>query len=711
MPFLQKLWAVPASLAGAGMLCLIWNIWRTLRYSGLMDVKSRILLALKFSAGAYLAVAALLFFVILFWKRCGGSIFSFLYRHRFLIALLAWVLCIIFKINGSSVACWGDFLGKDINSRGLLLGTSRIIRSDEWATYTPMILSQQYGAGAYPYFSEILRGTTTDTFIVYGLPVMDIAVLFRPFHWGFLFLGAERGFSFYWCGRIIALAVVSFEFGMLVTKNNKLYSLLITLLFTLSPTVQWWVGVNGFVEMMVFGQLSILLLYRYMHTERFLLRLCCGLLLVLCAGGFILTFYPAWQVPMGYIILGMLIWVVVNFWKEFHFQPKKDVPLFAGCLFLLGIGMAFIFLKSSDAVGTVLNTVYPGHRVSRGGGVILEMLRYGGNVFLPLISANLPGNPCEQSAFISFAPLGLILTIYLFFKEQKRDLLLEILFVINLFLHSFMIFEYPSALAEATLLSKTMPEKIAQIVGILDILMLFRVLSLLKAQIKRPAAVALSILFACGISLVNQKFYGAYLTPVLLGGLTILFFLGSYFLLRSKEKHIKVPAALFFFLLMFFSGGLVNPVQHGFDVIYDTNLMKEVQNIVSEDPDGLWICDNLGYPMNDYFIMGGAPTIDSINTYPAMERWKALDPQGQYEEIYNRYAHIATTLIPDATRFEMDMSQTLDTFSLLLSVKDLKKLQVSYVASNRNLTGLKTESITFEPITEAEDIYIFRVNF
>lgn len=699
-----------SALSGSAIMWLLFNIWHTLRYSGTMDGISRVLLALHIPFWGWLGTAALLLPVLYLCGRYGSSVGEFLYRYRFLLAAALWIFCILFKISGASVACWGDFLGTDLDARGLLLGTSRVIRSDEWATYTPMMLSQQYGQnGAYPYFSEILRGTSTDTFIVYGLPVRDPAVLFRPFHWGFLFLGAERGFSFYWCGRIIALALVSFELGMLVTQSRKFYAFLISLLFTLAPTVQWWIGVNGLVEMLVFGQLAVLLLHHYMHTESFLLRFCIGLLLVICAGGYILVFYPAWQVPIAYVVLSLLIWVILDSWKDFRFSPGKDLPILAGCAALLCTGMAYIFLKSSDTVSAVLNTAYPGQRIDCGGGDFFEMLRYGGNFFFPLFSVDLPGGPCELSVFISFAPMGFLLALFVLLKEKKADSLLAVLLGFDLFLNTYMMFSYPEILAKLTLLSKSTPGRVTQVIGILDILLLFRSLTLLKTRLSRRSAAGLSILFAAFVSLFNRRAYGAYLPPLFLAGLMIILFFGCFLLLGSSRKPEKRIAALFFPLLMFLSGGLVNPVQQGLDVIYNTDLMKEVQTITARDPDGLWICDNLGYPLNDYFIMGGAPTIDSVHTYPTMEHWRALDPEGNYTEVYNRFAHVMTSLQKEETVFLMTEDQMLDTIILCLDIDDLRTLHVSYVATNRRLEDLNTETISFEQIGNAQEVRIYKV--
>lgn len=707
---LQKGLQLIASLSAAAVLCITWNIWRTLRFSGIMEVKDRILLALQIPILGWLLTAAVIWLLYSFLARYGEQTAEFLYRYRFLIAAAVWILCIIFKINGSSIAYWGEHLGIDLDSRGLLLGTSRGIRADEWATYTPMMLSQQYNSdGAFPYFSEVIRGTTTDTFIVYGLPVKDIAVLFRPFHWGFLFLGAERGFSFYWCGRVIALALVSFEFGMLITKGNRTYSWLLAVLFTLAPTVQWWIGVNGLLEMMIFGQLSVLMLHRYMHTEIIWKRLLCGLVLVVCAGGFVLVFYPAWQVPIAYIILGLLLWVLLDSWKTFSFRAKRDLPVLIGCLLLLGIGMAYVFLKSSDSVLVTLNTAYPGKRVNTGGGDFLEMLRYGGTFFFPLISANLTGNHSEMSVFVSFAPLGVLLSLFVIFKEKTRDRLLIIMIAAELFLNVYMIFGFPELLAKVTLLSKSSTGRVTQIIGIVDLILLFRALSLWKTEIKKRYIVLIAVIFSGLLSAWNCSVYGAYLSKALTLAMAVILFAGCALLLGSRTRAGRRLSAVFFTFLMFYCGGLVNPVQQGTDVVYDTDLMRAVREIVEEEPDGLWICDNLGYPMNDYFIMGGAPTIDSINVYPDTERWASIDPDGKYEEIYNRYAHITTVLHQGETTFRMGVNGLVDNFDLDLNVDDLRTLDVSYVASMRGLEELETENVGFELIEEVQGIYLYRV--
>ena len=188
-----------------------------------------------------------------------------IYQYRYYIAVIVFLLCVIFEISGSSIGAWQDFIPIDGIEDGVILGKSRMIRTDEWAVLSPMTFSQFFDG--FHYFSDIIRADKTDVFMVYGLPVLNIMQLFRPFQIGFLFLGMAKGLSFFWCGRWIALFMVTFEFLMLLTKKNKLLSFVGATMITLAPIVQWWFAINGIVEIFVFGELAILLLHQYMNTE------------------------------------------------------------------------------------------------------------------------------------------------------------------------------------------------------------------------------------------------------------------------------------------------------------------------------------------------------------------------------------------------------------------------------------------------------------
>ena len=310
--------------------------------------------------------------------------FNFIYEYRYLIAITLFVLCVWLKLNGSSIAMWSQYIntGESINS-GLVFGMPRAIRSDEWALYTPMALSQYHNlSGSFPYFSDTVRAASTDVFLVYGQPVKDIAIIFRPFQIGYLFLDPGRGLSFFWYGRLIALFMVTFEFGMLITKSKKRLSFILSMLISLSPIIQWWFSINGLVEMIIFGQLALIIINKYIKEANYIKKSFYMIVLVVCAGGYILTFYPSWQISLFYVFLAVFIWIIWDNYGKIKLSYKDFIIIIFGII-LLSISMLHVLIKSQDTINIIMNTAYPGNRFETGGGEIKRFFNYAVNMFLP----------------------------------------------------------------------------------------------------------------------------------------------------------------------------------------------------------------------------------------------------------------------------------------------------------------------------------------
>ena len=287
---------------------------------------------------------------------------DFIYKYRFIIAILILIIGVLCEISGSSISSWNSILQTGITGDvDLLYGTPRSIRSDEWAVFMPMIFSQCLNG--FKYFSEAIRGDLTDVFMIYGLPVMNLMQIFRPFLIGFLFLGISKGLSFFWISRIIVLFLVTFEFGMILSKKDKILSFIAALLVTFSPQVQWWFAVNGTAELFIFGELALVLLYKYMNTEMFKTRLLILFFMIICAGGYILILYPAWQIPLFYVFLMLAIWIIIENRKNCKINKKDIVSIVLAILIFAGC-MGYIFTKSLDTIKTITSTVYPGGRIS-----------------------------------------------------------------------------------------------------------------------------------------------------------------------------------------------------------------------------------------------------------------------------------------------------------------------------------------------------------
>lgn len=186
-------------------------------------------------------------------------------------------------------------------------------------------------------------------------------------------------------------------------------------------------------------------------------------------------------------------------------------------------------------------------------------------------------------------------------------------------------------------------------------------------------------------------------------GVTIgLLYLAFRTLLGGNERRI----VFWISVIAFLSGLSVNPLRSGADVILDSELVSEIKAI-DDAQEGDWIVDGLGYPMTNVPLFAGAPTLNSTNAYPNLSLWRSLDPNGQYEEVYNRYAHVMVDVIPEGEPvFELVQA---DIFKLTLPVDLLDDLQVSYIMSNRDLTLYNRDWITFTLIEEANGVLIYKV--
>ena len=154
------------------------------------------------------------------------------------------------------------------------------------------------------------------------------------------------------------------------------------------------------------------------------------------------------------------------------------------------------------------------------------------------------------------------------------------------------------------------------------------------------------------------------------------------------------------------TGGLVNPIDHGTDVIYESPLISEVEKIVESDPNALWITQTLP---TDYIIPVGAKTVNSVNTYPDLKKWEKLDVNNQYSDIYNRYAHIVFDIQnTNDTTFELLHP---DRFAIHINVNDLEKLNITYIATDKNLEKFTNDNVTFKEISHVKKYKIYHVSY
>ena len=642
--------------------------------------------------------------------------FELIYKYRFVLSFLLLIMLVSFKISGSSMGCWKLFLGD--GESGIRLGEPRVWRSDEWGTLTPLCFRQQYNTlGAYNRYSQTLGSILTDNMLVYGQPSWDILTLFRPFYWGYLFFGSERGLSWFWCSRLIVLFLSWFELGMLITDGQKKLSVMLSICVSFAPFLQWWFAINGLVEMLIYGACFVLG-SNYLVSHAFNPRkIAVAVGMAVCAVGYVLTFYPTWMVPVAWGFVPLFLWVVI--WK-FNRKVLRRVDVMPWLLIFVitAAGLTILAVTSWDVITAELNSVYPGNApLSSGGTGLWWMMKYP----ISLVSRfSMNELIVENSSIICFAPAGFILALWVIIKEKKKDPLLILLLGINLFLAWYYCVGIPKWLAKMLLLSFVNSNRGPQVLGFLRLTLFVRAVALKEKAPKRWLAALAAVIssavpmrLALGFTkyepggLRYEYFDTAEKIVVVWAILAVVF----YLLYRARKSKYTM-AVLGVCTVVLASSIWINPVAKGVPEITKSETMQQIRDLVKEDPQAIWLAVDMAYPATNIPAMAGADCLNTTQTYPQKTRWEMLDKEGEYEDIYNRYCHIRASL---GSKTMLELVST-DYVEVTLSPEDLKKLNIRYIVSTNDFdekiatgtTNIFTDSdIEFQKYYEGAQLSIY----
>lgn len=643
--------------------------------------------------------------------------FELIYEYRFVLSFLLLIMLVSFKISGSSMGCWKLFLGD--GESGIRLGEPRVWRSDEWGTLTPLCFRQQYNTlGSYNRYSQTLGSILTDNMLVYGQPSWDILTLFRPFYWGYLFFGSERGLSWFWCSRLIVLFLSWFELGMLITDGQKKLSVMLSICVSFAPFLQWWFAINGLVEMLIYGACFVLG-SNYLVSRAFNPRkIAVAVGMAVCAVGYVLTFYPTWMVPVAWGFVPLFLWVVIwNFDRKV--LRRVDVVPWLLIFVITAAGLTVLAVTSWDVIKAELNSVYPGNApLSSGGTGLWWMMKYP----ISLVSRfSMNELIVENSSIICFAPAGFILALWVIIKEKKKDPLLILLLGMNLFLAWYYCVGIPKWLAKMLLLSFVNSNRGPQVLGFLRLTLFVRAVALKEKAPKRWLAALAAVIssavpmrLALGFTkyepggLRYEYFDTAEKILVVWAILAVVF----YLLYRARKSKYTM-AVLGVCTVVLASSIWINPVAKGVPEITKSETMQQIRDLVKEDPQAIWLVVDMAYPATNIPAMAGADCLNTTQTYPQKTRWEMLDQEGEYEDIYNRYCHIRASL---GSKTMLELVST-DYVEVTLSPEELKKLNIRYIVSTNDfdekiaagITNIFTDSgIEFQKYYEGAQLSIFR---
>lgn len=610
-----------------------------------------------------------------------------------------------FKINGSSVAMYNTRLSVHMgDDKNLLFGSPRAIRSDQWLAGIPIYVSQDINNE--PNINEdIGDGIDMST---QNMPQSNILTMFRPASLVFFITNdTEFAYSFLWWFELATLLIGTYLLLLELTKKNLLISIFGSLLFLATPFIQWWNQPN-MIAWISFGLFFFLRIIKERHWIKSILY---GLGLSYSIVTYVLFLYPAFQIPLAYVALAIAIGVVIKDRKQILKNIKTILSVFI-CSVLIAIGFIFLFYEqASNVIEITMQTVYPGERfISAGGGSIDWLFDGFYNILLQRDSNTAPfGNQCESSNFFLLFPPIIIWVIYknilLYIKRKKIDWIGLCVSFVLIFFTLWYLLPLPDVISKYTLFSNVLPQRLFIGFGYGSYLLMFYVLAnkeIYKLKKRRwldwVLCILLSVSFGYLMYVVGNNLYNIspdffkspsfiptdmkiYAVVVLVVLLLIMLFVGW--------------KRLFMFTIFMFGFGstfYINPIYKGLDILINTDLAEYITELSSED-DSKWVIygDNA---FSQYALANGASIINGIHTYPQFGIWSVLDPDGEYMDVYNRFAHVSVSDYEDGEEFirltAMDaLEVNIDPCDTKWNELDVKYILSTYEMDKECLTPLK----------------------
>lgn len=597
-------------------------------------------------------------------------LYGYIYKYRVWIAIGLFVFCVANQFNFSSINQWDNYVQTGSGSEYVepIFGKSRAIRSDEWLVDLPRAMSAEYVN--YGKINDIVRATKTSDLSASGL-YLSYSALAKPAEWGYYLFGTSYGVSFFWSFRMIFGFLIMFEFIMLLTKQNKFVSIMGAVMIWFSSYNMWWASA---LDWMMEGCAALVLAGYFLKLQDRKKRIIFGLGIAVATSNFIVDLYPAWMVPAGYVFLVLLIWLIIKNISVLKRYTIKDWIIVVVCLsFMCSIVGTYLY-NYMDYIKAITKTVYPGKRIGVGGFSLIKLLGYFSSFFSSFVDYQ---NPCEMGCFYGVFPVGIVVYILALIKKGGRSLLMWLLMIPAALLTPYCLTEIPERIAKITLLSYTVPERAVDILGFLMVLYFLIGISELENDglDRKIGLIVCTLSVGCAVLYEKWNYMSEkrWILTIVLAIFTTIYFTC---VISKVNLKLKKCASCVFIGIIFVDGIAINPLMSGVDAITSKPMAKEVNKIVQENRNAKWITtDGI---IGNYLIACGAPTYNSVNYIPNYEFWKKIDPQGNYEEDYNRYAHVGVNFTDENTSVELLQE---DSINLNLSYNDLNKIDVTYIAS------------------------------
>ena len=511
---------------------------------------------------------------------------------------------------------------------GLLFGSPRPIKSDEWDTGTPQIIARtlyRNRTSFYHYLPSILDDP---------LPRHSLRLIFQPFSWTFLIDNA-LGFSVYFSLSFV-LGLLFWPKAFQVIGLDRKISILGGLSVMLSTFVIGWFthrpGIYGILPILIFSFFRL----NSHKLLKFLLLFWLGMVYLEY------TFYPPET------LLSVLFVILLVFYKG-NFRENFPGYLLAA-LGLLASLILYIYLNK-QIWAPYGSTLYPGQRVVPSGLLPfksflaqLSPIGYGQSYIIHLA----PSNELESATFGSLLPLFVALLVD-FNRRLLRDTKLRLLVIAFCGLTCYQLISGLDMLGRITFLSKVPANRTLFLSGLILTLICIHALNFhRKSRItwQRTAIPAFSAITFMLIPLVSMmKSKSTYLS-VLHQSDVFLILAFSFLTLTSmfiKNRSLKPEAYLMLFSAPLWIIALHwNPVAKAKDFFspINSNVTQALENIQNSGQ-----THNLavyGFP-GQILYGAGLKSLTDRPDIPDLVQLRTMFPalsQSEFDYLFNRVAEI-----------------------------------------------------------------------
>lgn len=571
--------------------------------------------------------------------------------------------------DGSGAQQWGDSLP---------------IRSDEWLTQAPIDLSVlANGTSSAPALSQdpdliyqISSGQVVESVLFHEgnllrlgewLPDAMLFAAFRAWPWLLLVLslppllrrlGASRPMS--WLGLVLVF---------------------------LAPASLWWSFMP--VRIMAFAAAGSYVLWlardRMVAGKRVTAVLQAGVAGILLAR--LVTYYVPWSLTLGVpLVVATGVYLVADR------LTRRQALLTVGVGALVSVAvLAGTLLENAASLSAELNTVYPGLRRVTGATQTPAQLLGGPGLF-EMEAAGSPTILNQSEISSAFLVCGLWAVViwrraWAGATTAQRGAIVTLAVATGLW-SSWAMFPWGTLGEHLPLLSSVLPVRAAQTVGYPAALMLVLLASRLEGSTARLAAgsaAVTAVATAFGVGdlqrvLPTVPTWQVWLAVLAVAGVT-------YAVTRWPARAWPVAGTLLVCLL---AGIDTNPVVHGLGQLRTSPAADAARALVAR-AEGEGVLVAASSPAgNAILVANGGPMLSGYQvTGPVESAWREVDPDGQYEEIWNRGASYLL-VAGDGPREEPTVEATAPDVIVVhahpcwLAASDL---DVGYLVSTTELTG------------------------